>query len=50
MKSEPVIDTMIGAVNLYTGNLDIYKYKIEKNVKKFEQCGLPFIFALKISL
>ena len=26
MKSEPVIETLIGTVNLYTGNLDIYKY------------------------
>jgi NTE family protein len=26
MENEPVIETMIGAVNLYTGNLDIYKY------------------------
>jgi NTE family protein len=26
MKSEPVINTFIGTVNLFTGNLDIYKY------------------------
>jgi len=26
MASEPVIDTMIGAVNLHSGNLDIYRY------------------------
>ena len=26
MKSEPVIDTLIGTVNMNTGNLDIYKY------------------------
>ncbi len=26
MKSEPVIDTLIGTANMYTGNLDIYKY------------------------
>lgn len=26
MKSKPVIDTLIGTVNMFTGNLDIYKY------------------------
>ena len=26
MSSEPIIDTLIGTVNLYTGNLDIYPY------------------------
>lgn len=33
MKSEPVINTLIGTVNLYTGNLDIYKYNDNRSVE-----------------
>jgi predicted acylesterase/phospholipase RssA len=33
MKSEPVVDTLIGTVNLYTGNLDIYKYNDNRSVE-----------------
>lgn len=33
MKSEPVVDTLIGTVNMYTGNLDIYKYNDNRSVE-----------------
>ncbi len=33
MKSEPIVETLIGTVNLYTGNLDTYKYNDNHSVE-----------------
>ena len=33
LKSEPIIDTLIGTVNLNTGNLDIYKYNDNHSIE-----------------
>jgi predicted acylesterase/phospholipase RssA len=33
LKSEPVVDTLIGTVNMYTGDLDIYKYNDNHSIE-----------------
>ena len=33
MTSKPVIDTLIGTVNLYTGNLDVYKFNDNHSIE-----------------
>jgi predicted acylesterase/phospholipase RssA len=49
MTNEPVIETMIGAVNLYTGNLDTYMYDstlhIEDKIKLLmSTSAIPVVF------
>lgn len=48
MNKEPVIDTYIGATNLYTGRLDVYKFNDDDNVDKvlllMSTSAIPVVF------
>jgi len=48
MGKEPVIDTYIGATNLYTGSLDVYKFNDNDNVDKvlllMSTSAIPVVF------
>jgi predicted patatin/cPLA2 family phospholipase len=49
MKSEPVIETLVGTANLYTGNLDIYKYNDNENIEDkvlllMSSSAIPVVF------
>jgi predicted patatin/cPLA2 family phospholipase len=48
MNKEPVIDTYIGATNLYTGRLDVYKFNDDNDVDKvlllMSTSAIPVVF------
>ncbi len=49
MNSTPIIDTLIGAVNLNTGNLDVYKYNDNRSIEDkvlllMSTSAIPIVF------